>query len=87
MNLEQTINSIENQINFTDYEILLIYDNDDIYNLNEIHKFINLFSNIKLVENHEKKGYLFSISKGILPPNGKYILLMEPGYSLAKIIH
>ena len=82
--LEQTINSIENQINFTDYEILLIYDNDDIYNLNEIQKFINLFSNIKLVENHEKKGYLFSISKGILSSNGKYILVMEPGYSLAK---
>ena len=81
--LKQTLNSIENQ-NFTNYEIIIIYDNDDDYNLNLIQKYINLFSNIKLIDNYEKKGNLFSISIGILSSKGEYILVLEPGYTLAK---
>ena len=81
--LKQTLNSIENQ-NFTNYEIIIIYDNDDDYNLNLIQKYINIFSNIKLIDNYEKKGNLFSISIGILSSKGEYILVLEPGYTLAK---
>ena len=81
--LEKTINTIENQ-NFSNFEIIIIYDNDDEYNMNLIKKYIKIFSNIKLIRNKEKKGYLFSISKGILSSNGKYILVLEPGYTLAK---
>ena len=81
--LNKTINSIENQ-NFTDYEIILVYDGDNTYNLNLILKYINLFCNIKLVENYGQKGYLFSISEGVLSSKGKYILTLEPGYVLAN---
>ena len=81
--LKQTLNSIENQ-NFTNYEIIIIYDNDDDYNLNLIQKYINIFSNIKLINNYEKKENLFSISIGILSSKGEYILVLEPGYTLAK---
>ena len=81
--LKQTLNSIENQ-NFTNYEIIIVYDNDNDYNLNLIQKYINIFSNIKLIDNYEKKGNLFSISIGILSSKGEYILVLEPGYTLAK---
>ena len=81
--MKQTLNSIENQ-NFTNYEIIIVYDNDDDYNLNLIQKYINIFSNIKLIDNYEKKGNLFSISIGILSSKGEYILVLEPGYTLAK---
>ena len=81
--LEKTINTIENQ-NFTKFEIIIIYDNDDKFNLDLIKNYIKIFSNIKLIKNKVKKGYLFSISKGILTSNGDYILILEPGYTLAK---
>ena len=80
--LQNTIISIENQ-QFENYEIIIIYDNNDKNNLDLIQKLIILNNNIKLIINEKVKGYLYSISRGILYAKGKYILALEPGYTLA----
>jgi len=82
--LEKTIDSIENQ-NYTNYEIILIYDNIKNYDFQLIIKYISVYPNIYIISNNEKKGYLFSISKGVLLAKGVYILTLEPGYRLAEI--
>ena len=80
--LDKTIKSIENQI-FFQVEIIIIFDNDDAYNLDSIRDYIKDFSNIRLIINFEKKGLMYSISKGILSAKGKYILILEPRNILA----
>jgi glycosyltransferase involved in cell wall biosynthesis len=81
--LEKTINSIENQ-NYTNYEIILIYDNNENNDLYLIQQYINKYPNINLVKNNEKRGYLYSIAKGVISSRGEYILTLEPGYALAE---
>ena len=80
--LDKTINSIENQ-NFIYFEIILIYDNDEEGDLYLIKEYINNFHNIRLIVNYEKKGLIYSYSKGILSSNGKYVLILEPSNTLA----
>ena len=83
--LEKTINSIENQ-KFKDYEIILVYDNNEKINLDRINNYIKNFKNIRLInnENNEVRGYIYSISKGVLSSKGKYILVLESSYTFAK---
>ena len=81
--LQNTIKSIQNQ-KFNNFEIILIYDNSIEINLNSIQKYIQNFPNIKFINNKEHKGFLYSISLGVLLSNGEYILTMESGYTLAK---
>ena len=80
--LENVINSIEYQ-NFDDYEIILIYDNNNITESNSIEDFAELYNNIKLINNMEEKGRFYSFAKGILESKGEYILTIKPGYTLA----
>ena len=80
--LENVINSIEYQ-NFDDYEIILIYDNNNITESNSIEEFAELYNNIKLINNMEEKGRFYSFTKGILESKGEYILTIKPGYTLA----
>jgi hypothetical protein len=80
--LENVINSIEYQ-NFDDYEIILIYDNNNITESNSIEEFAELYNNIKLINNMEEKGRFYSFAKGILESKGEYILTIKPGYTLA----
>ena len=81
--LKNTINSILNQI-FEHYEIIIIYDNDDYNNLYLIQNYIKNFKNIKLVNNKNKRGKIYSYSIGILSSIGEYIMMIEPGQNLAK---
>ena len=81
--LPKTINSIEDQ-NFNNIEIILVYDNNDNSNLELIQNYINGFNNIKIINNNDTKGLIFSISKGVLSSKGKYILIYESGFTLAK---
>ena len=83
--LDKTINSIENQ-NFNDFEIIIVYDNNNQSNLDLINNYINTYRNIKLINNNDKKGYIYSVSKGVLSSKGKYILIFESSYTLAKEI-
>ena len=81
--LEKTIDSIQKQ-NFTSYEIILIYDNNEKNNMDLIQRYEKEFSNIHLIYNKKEKGLLNSISKGILSSKGKYILILEPSNTLVK---
>ena len=80
---EKTIKSIENQ-QFENFEIILIYDNNNKTDFNNIKKYTKLFSNIKLINNKEEKGLYYSYSEGITYSNGVYILTLESGITLAK---
>ena len=83
--LDKTIYSIENQ-NFTDYEIILIYETNDNSEFNIISNFIKNFTNIKFFSNFPKKGSLNSIIEGVQFSKGNNILILEPGYTLAENI-
>ena len=81
--LDKTIMSIENQ-DYNNYEIILIYDNNEENNLNFIKNYINDHKEIKLIKNNQIKGILFSVSKSILSAKGDYILILKSGIVLAK---
>ena len=83
--LDRTIYSIENQ-NFTNYEIILIYETNDNNEFNIINNFIKNFTNIKFFSNFPKKGSLNSIIEGVQFSKGNQILILEPGYTLAENI-
>ena len=80
--LENVINSIEYQ-NYDDFEIILIYDNNNMTESKSIELFTKKYNNIKLINNKEEKGIFYSYTKGILESKGKYILTIKPGYSFA----
>ena len=80
--LENVINSIEYQ-NYDDYEIILIYDNNNLTELKSVEIFTKKYNNIKLIYNKEEKGIFYSYTKSILESKGEYILTIKPGYSFA----
>ena len=79
--LEKTLYSIINQ-NMKNYEIIIIYDSDNKFELTQI---TNLISNCKKVKiiNNKKIGLLNSYFSGILESKGQYILTIKSGYTLA----
>jgi glycosyltransferase involved in cell wall biosynthesis len=80
--LENIIDSIQIQ-SFIYFEIILIYDNNDIINLNLIKNYIKKYQNIKLISNEEIQGFVYSFSKGIETSKGEYIWLLRPNYILS----
>ena len=80
--LDKTIYSIEKQ-NFTNYEIILIYDMDKNNELDTIRNFIKRYPNINFINNYPKKGYLNSIFEGTFFCKGENIIILPPGYTLA----
>ena len=82
--LENTINSIEYQKNFYDFEIILIYDGNNEIILDYINKLIINYENIKLFYTIEKNGLFYSYYTGILHSKGEYILTIKSGYTLSK---
>ena len=82
--LSKTLYSILNQIDFGDNEIIIIYDNNNEVNLKYFKNLTNEYKNIKLISNKGYKGILYSYSIGVLNASGKYILFLQPGYTLAK---
>ena len=81
--LQNTINSIQNQ-NIKNFEICIIYDNDDSSNLNLIQDYVKNCKNIHLINNHKKKGILYSYLNAVLVSNGDFILLLKQGETLSK---
>ena len=81
--LEKTINSIQKQ-NFTSYEIIIIYDNNEQNDIDLIQKFEKEYVNIHLINNKKEIGLINSISFGVLSSKGKYILILEPSNTLVK---
>lgn len=81
--LNKTIYSILGQTcNYI--ELIIIYDNYDEIEYIYIKNFTSRYENIKIIKNKENKGLIYSYSIGVLNSNGEYILLLEPGYTLAK---
>ena len=74
--VKNIINSINNQ-NFEYFEIILIFDDDNekIYNL--LKNYIKSYQNIRIINNEGKKGYMFSIIKGVKVVKGKYIMILN----------
>ena len=81
--LGETIYSIINQIDSFN-EIIIVYDNKDEDNLKYIKNLINGYENIRIINNNENKGILYSYSVGVLNANGEFILSLQSGYTLAK---
>ena len=79
--LQNTINSIEKQI-YNNYEIILIYDNNDKDEFKKIQNLINKYININLINNNEKRGIFYSYSSCILKVKGDYIFTIKSGYTL-----
>ena len=78
-----TFFSIINQIN-NNNEIIIIYDNYDDNNLKYIKKLTSKYENIRIVNNDNNRGLLYSYSIGVLQAKGEYILSLQPGFTLAK---
>ena len=81
--LEKTINSIQNQ-NSNYFEIIIIYDNEEQTDYNLILNYIKKYPYIKLINNIYNKGYVYSISTGVLLSKGEYILILELSNTIAK---
>lgn len=81
--LENTIKSIEYQ-NFTNYEIILMYDSEDKNDLNKTKNYAKSFRNIQIINNNEQLGLYYSYSTGIIQATGDYILLLKSGYTLSN---
>ena len=81
--IEETIQSIENQ-NFINYEIILIYDNDNETEFEKLENFTKIFDNIILINNEGQFGLYYSYSLGIMEAKGEYLLIMQPGYTLSN---
>ena len=78
--LKKTINSIQNQQNI-DFEIILIYDNTtnmDLYKEN-----LQIYQNIKIIQNKKAKGILSSYLFGVEESKGEFFLFLKLGETLA----
>ena len=82
--LLNTIYSLLNQKNFDNYEVIIIYDNNNKKEYNYINKLIVEYGNMKLINNEKDKGIFYSYYKGILESKGEYILTLKAGYTLSK---
>ena len=81
--LEMTINSIENQL-FDNFEIILIYDNNNMTEYLSIKNIIEEYNNIKIINNNYEKGIFNSFLNGIMESKGEYILTFKSGYTISK---
>ena len=81
--LERTLNSINEQ-NFIFFEIIIIYDGNDKINDMKIKIYLEKYNVIKIISFIMDKGILYSLCTGILAANGKYILIIKSGETLAK---
>ena len=81
--LGETIYSIINQIDSFN-EIIIVYDSKDEDNLKYIKNLINDYENIRIINNNENMGILYSYSVGVLNAKGEFILSLQSGYTLTK---
>ena len=72
----KTIESIINQ-NFKRFEVLIIYDDDNLDELNFIKKIKKKYSKVKLIINKKILGPGLSRNKGIILSKGKYVAFCD----------
>ena len=71
------INNINSQ-NFDYFEIIIIYDEENIGEYNLLKDYIKDFHFIKLFHNEKKRGTFYSVSKGVLQAKGNYLIILDP---------
>ena len=81
--INMTINSILKQEKFN-FEIIIIFDSNNENDFIYLKKLTHINENIKIINNGNNKGIMYSYSLGILNAKGDYILLLQPGYILAN---
>lgn len=74
--IEKTINSILSQ-NYKKFEIILIYDDDELKELNFLKRLKKKIKKIKLIINKKNVGAGLSRNKGILCSKGTYIAFCD----------
>ena len=72
----KTFNSITHQ-KFKNFEIIIIYDDEDKTDLDHIKSIIKNKKNIKLIINHKNLGAGLSRNKGIKIAKGKYLAFID----------
>ena len=73
---KSTFRSIISQ-SYKNYEIIIIYDDPDLTELNFIKKIINNKKNVKILINKKNLGVARSRNKGIKYSNGDYIAFID----------
>ena len=74
--IEEAVNSILNQ-SYTNIEILIVYDDKDVDDLNYLNEIFNLNKKIRIIVNQTNIGAGLSRNKGISLANGKYIGFLD----------
>lgn len=74
--IHRTILSIQNQ-NFTNFEIIIINDNSIDYSYKIVKKLSDIDHRIKIINNTQSMGTLYSRSIGVLMSKGKYIFPID----------
>ena len=74
--IEEAVNSILNQ-SYTNIEILIVYDDKDVDDLNYLNEIFNLNKKIRIIVNEKNIGAGLSRNKGISIANGKYIGFLD----------
>ena len=74
--IKQTINSVLNQT-YKKFEVIIIYDDDKLSDLDYLRKIVSLDKRINLIINKKKLGAGLSRNKGIKLSKGKYIAFLD----------
>ena len=74
--IEKTINSVLSQT-YSNYELILVYDDNDKKDLIYIKKIINKNSKIKIIVNTKNLGVAKSRNIGVLKSSGDYICFID----------
>ena len=74
--IKQTINSVLNQT-YKKFEVIIIYDDDKLSDLDYLKKIVSLDKRINLIINKKKLGAGLSRNKGIKSSKGKYIAFLD----------
>jgi teichuronic acid biosynthesis glycosyltransferase TuaG len=73
---EQSLNSVINQ-KYKNLEIIIIFDDTEINDLNYLKNMVSLDSRIKLINNHKNLGVARSRNIGINLSKGKYVAFID----------
>ena len=74
--ISETINSVLNQ-SYRKFEILIIYDDDNLSNLNYLEKLFQSEEKIRIIKNSQTIGAGLSRNKGIQNSKGEYIAFID----------
>ena len=74
--INQTINSVLNQT-YKNFEVIIIYDDEELQDLNYLKSIVKLDKRISLIINKKKLGAGLSRNRGIKLSKGKYIAFLD----------